>query len=63
MTSFGLLGRISFAVAAFALIAAFNPALAIQPTLEKITQEADGTDRVRQPAIQVCEKWTLTKIP
>jgi hypothetical protein len=43
MTSFGLLGRIGFAVAAIALVASVNPALAIQPTLEKTTQEADGT--------------------
>jgi hypothetical protein len=42
MTNFGLLGRIGIALAATALCTAVDPALAIQPTVEKITQEADG---------------------
>jgi hypothetical protein len=39
-------GRLAWTVAVFALmvpVAGVNPALGIQPTVEKITQEADGT--------------------
>jgi hypothetical protein len=43
MTRVRLLGRIGLAVAAVALCAAVTPAAAIQPTLESITPESDGT--------------------
>jgi hypothetical protein len=44
MTSFLPFGRIAaIVIAVAALCASINPASAIQPTLEKITQEADGT--------------------
>src|SRR5215471_8973098 len=35
--------RMGIVFAAFALCASVRPTVAIQPTLEKITQEADGT--------------------
>lgn len=43
MTSLSSFGRIGLAAAAIVLCAAVTPALAIQPTLESITPEADGT--------------------
>jgi hypothetical protein len=43
MTRVRLLGRIGLAVAAVALCSAVTPATAIQPTLESITRESDGT--------------------
>jgi len=43
MTGFSSLGRVVFAAAAVALCTSVTPASAIQPTLEKITPETDGT--------------------